>query len=865
MIPQLNRRLTLVDRTQTRAGAPESAQFALSALQAALVDADVAVSIQPHLPVAIDAFTVVVGLMDDQLIRRLLRHAGVDVSAQPEGVIFRHCHLPQGQILLIAGTDARGLVYALLEAADTVRYEGLDALIQTENCVESPDLRVRGLDRFIMGPLDDVWFYNDDFWQYYLDRLVHARFNRFTLVAGFDTAYFSPPYPYFVDTPGYAHVHVSGLDAGGRARNLAQLRRIGQECHRRELDFVLATWQQTPWTENQQRQVEGLPDDESSLSDYCAAGLKTLLQQCPELDGVQLRVNHESGVGTQESNEAFWLKLIDAVAECGRPVQLDLRAKGLTNGMIQRALDGGVQLTVPTKYWCEQTGLPHHLTQMRREELTQLGNLNHSRRYSYSDLLRKPHWYDMLYRLWTLGSTTLFAWGDPDYVRRFAASCRVGEAAGFTVAATLSMKGGHASIQGEPWPIFADSALQSGQWEDERHWLFYLLYGRIGYSAQTSPQVWRSLLKSRFGAAAAALEEALASASRILPLVTAFHMPVHPMLHYWPELSTGAALFAEHNHNVRFNRGFYGQVSYGSAEPSDPGLFYGIDEYAAAEAAGQVTGKYTPLQVSEWLAGFAATVRSAVVTVVPEMVNDAEVRALHVDLHMLADLADYHVHKIHAALSLARFRHTGDRANLTAALASCRIAREFWWTLSTTGRSAYHDPLEFNAGQSRARYGQWQDYLPELDADITRLEEMLAASNEHTSTVTEPAERVSGNPSWSVLSAQVVDLPKQWRTGEDLPIHLSITTAHLAQYMTVLHFRHTNQMEGPFQQLPMQAHKDGFTAVIPGSYLQPEWDLLVYVSLALSPQGVWIYPGLYHPTQPLPYFVVTIEQAEEPL
>ncbi|MEZ4837182.1 MAG: hypothetical protein R2873_35160 [Caldilineaceae bacterium] len=488
MITQSPTRFVLVDRTRTTANAPDSAQYARDVLLAALAEAHVAVSVQQHLPDAAPELTLVIGPVADQLVQRLLHVAGVDIAAQPEGVIFQHCRLAQARVLVIAGADARGLVYALLEAADTVRHEGLDALVNIANSFESADLRVRGLDRFIMGPLDDAWFYDDEFWRYYLDRLVHARFNRFTLVAGFDTAYLSPPYPYFVDTPGYAHVHVTGLDAGGRVRNLAQLRRIGQACRRREIDFFLATWQQTPWTDNQQRQVAGLPDDEAGLSAYCAAGLKTLLQQCPELYGVQLRVNHESGVGTQESNEAFWLMLIDAVAECGRPVQLDLRAKGLTNGMIQRALAGGVQLTLPTKYWCEQTGLPHHLTQMRREELTQLGNLNHSRRYSYSDLLRKPHWYDMLYRLWTLGSTTLFAWGDPDYVRRFVASCRVGQAAGFTVAAPLSMKGGHASIQGDPWPIFADTALQSGRWEDERHWLFYLLYGRIGYSAQACPR-----------------------------------------------------------------------------------------------------------------------------------------------------------------------------------------------------------------------------------------------------------------------------------------------------------------------------------------------------------------------------------------
>lgn len=305
--------IVLVDMTQSSDDA-SPVHYGLATFTAALEQASVPVVRRAHLGEADDAPVIVVGLTTDQLVRRLLSYAGTPLPSTPETLLYQWCDTGRGQALVIAGVDARGLVYALLEAAERVTYEGIDALMGIVNSVESPDHRVRGLDRFIMGPLDDEWFYAEEFWSYYLDQLIHARFNRFVLVAGFDTAYLSPPYPYFVETPGYAHVSVRGLDEAGRARNLAQLRHIGRECHRRGLDFFLATWQQTPWTANQTPQVAGLPDDEAVLSAYCAAGLKALLAHCPEIDGVQLRVNHESGVGTQESNEAFWLRLIDAVA-----------------------------------------------------------------------------------------------------------------------------------------------------------------------------------------------------------------------------------------------------------------------------------------------------------------------------------------------------------------------------------------------------------------------------------------------------------------------------------------------------------------------------------------------------------------------
>ena len=246
--------------------------------------------------------------------------------------------------LVVAGTDARGLMYALLELAERLNVDGPSALSAVQNLLEFPDHAVRGLDRFIMGPLDEEWFDSDTFWDYYLTRLARCRFNRFVLVMGFDTAYFSPPYPFFVQTPNASQVRAVGVSDEKRDANLQRLRAIGHQCHEHGLEFIFGTWQQTPWTKQQEMLVEGLPEEEGGLGDYCAAGLKTLLAQCPEIDGVHFRVNHEAGIGDQNTNEAFWRMCIRAVADAGRKLKLDLRAKGLTDGMIQFALEGAFKV-----------------------------------------------------------------------------------------------------------------------------------------------------------------------------------------------------------------------------------------------------------------------------------------------------------------------------------------------------------------------------------------------------------------------------------------------------------------------------------------------------------------------------------------
>jgi hypothetical protein len=66
--------------------------------------------------------------------------------------------------------------------------------------------------------------------------------------------------------------------------------------------------------------------------------------------------------------------------------------------------------------------------------------MNVGRPYSYGDMLKKPHWYDMICRLWNYGSINLFLWADPDYCARFSKSMRRGDGSGFEINSPLSLK-----------------------------------------------------------------------------------------------------------------------------------------------------------------------------------------------------------------------------------------------------------------------------------------------------------------------------------------------------------------------------------------------------------------------------------------
>jgi hypothetical protein len=60
----------------------------------------------------------------------------------------------------------------------------------------------------------------------------------------------------------------------------------------------------------------------------------------------------------------------------------------------------------------------------------------------------------------------------------------------------------------------------------------YRLWGRLGYNPDADPEIWRRALRQEFGAAALAVERAIAPASRVLKLFTLVHAPSADCVRY---------------------------------------------------------------------------------------------------------------------------------------------------------------------------------------------------------------------------------------------------------------------------------------------------------------------------------------------
>lgn len=775
----------------------------------------------------------------------LLSELNATVPQRPESLCIKRLRGGSPPVILIAGRDARGLMYALLEVARAVELAPPDAdpFSAVEEATESPQLAVRSISMSLYNAdLEREWYYNEEFWRSYFDMLVRNRCNNFTLTFANQASYLNPPYPFLLHLPEYPNVKAIGLSDQDRERNLAMLRTISGMARGRGLDFTFAIWTQRPMYGPSM--VEGISrgdgEDDTLPTEYCAAALKRLLQECPAITGVQFRIT-ESGIPYDHRQAEFYGAQCQAVRECGRPVRVDLRYKRLRAETIQAVVATGLDVTVSTKFWCEHMGLAYHPCVVDKHNRP-------SQRYSYGAMLYYPRPYRVVYRMWTVGSQRILLWGDPDYARRFSRSCLLGGGEGFEVFAPLTNKG-YGNAPGK-WRILTDRSYEHYTWEYERYWMFYLVFGRMGYNPDCNPGVWRREFRHRFGEAASDLEAAYRQASQIITLVTAARLPAASEWSYWPEMDTGGPLEA-----------------YMCIPPSDTAQFYAIKPfkkvpgtgeawqsdirgYVQDTVAGELRAKWTPPRVSQRLRELADQTLGAV-EAARQAVRDpesAEFRSTELDMRILAHLALYHAEKTLAGTHLEFFHATTAVGRIPKALEHIKKAAAAWEQIVRFADGAYHPKLVF----SNREPTHWKDKLPEVRGDVAYVEGLL---KEHGG----KGEKFRIFPGESSLasSPNIQHTPiTTLRPGGDLRITARVTSPTPLRRV-VLHYRPVNQKMDWRETDMRPVAGNRFEATVTAREILARWDSMYYIEALLEGGGGQLWPSW---EEGAPYVVVTLER-----
>ena len=752
----------------------------------------------------------------------------------------------------IAGSDDAGLMYAELDVADRVGW-GTNAespFSEVRDTVEKPDVATRGMTLFVMNRA--CWesrFYDETYWQRYLDTLAQNRFNSISVIFGYeDGGFLAPTYPYFFDLPEFPDVKMIGITAAQQRQNVEALNRLIDMAHARGIQFTVGLWDHIY---RGGVQNGGAPGGDAALRrpttnlvwgvtaqnliPYTQAALKFFFRQFPGIDGIQFRMHDESGLRPSEQDN-FWKAVFHTIMETAPKMPLELRAKGLTAAEIQSALEAGVNFRLSTKYWMEQMGLPFHPTHINPQDQA-------NRRHSYADLLVYPQQYKVDWQLWNGGTSRIFLWGDPEYARRFLESTRLYGGDRFDVDEPLATKMEAQPHDMKPFDLLNPAARYT-DYEFERYWHLFQVFGRIGYNSNAPPEIWDREFATRLGPEAGPiLEKALHGASWILPHIIASCYPYggFPMTAGWVE------------------KQHFGDLPvFAGATLSDVQLFESFDEEAQLLMSHGETAKVRPQETSRWLAQTAAGISAQVGEAESKagVQRGREFNSTVLDLKMLAALADYYSQRIPAAVNYRLFDRTKDPRALDDAMVYERRAIAAWRQMVDTAGDTYAGDLLFGA-RSRNLCGHWRDELASLESGLANLEDQRKNTPANPPSAPAPHyDSHAGNfGAASIVHQPILSAPAL----KPLAIRAAVHSAAGIKWVQVL-YRSLDQTQD-YETLPLQLTdgKGNYEGVILPGKLNPRFDFMYFIQVMDNEHHGAMFPDF---NQQTPYFVVRLQRGQ---
>ena len=754
--------------------------------------------------------------------------------------------------LILAGSDDTGLMYAALDLADRVGWAaaGANPFQFVQDATEQPRLPDRGI---VMFTMNRAYFENrlhdERYWERYFDMMAKDRFNCLTLVFGYENGgYMAPLYPYFFTVDGFPGVRVEGLTPEQQASNLRSLKTMLRLATERGIRVKPGIWDHIyrggiqaggiPGAPNGTRPAPGLVWglNADNLVPYTVAALDKFYATFPEFTETQFRMHEESGLRAAEI-EPFWHEIF-AFYRARRPdIQLELRVKNLPKPVIQDAQAQGLRVELDTKIWMEQMGLPYHPTQINRENQLDA-------RQSYADLLVYPQTYHMNWTLWNGGTARLLLWSDPDYARRLIGAAGLYDGRSLTVTEMEATRMLGAPPDAAPHD-YLNPDRRYTEYEFERYWAFYRVFGRLAYNPETAPFVWEREYDARFGATAGPhVMRALQLASAVLPRVVAASVPysMFPTTTGWPEMMHLGGLPQ------------YAQKESGS----DVQQFMNLSDEAASILQGTDTAMRRPEETSRWFADTSDAIlaeTAAAETALGGRDGGNEFKSTMTDVKMLAALARYHSWRQLGGVAYNLYRQAGDLAAFDAAVVDERQAVQAWHDLVATAGDYYSDDMWFGA-TGRSFPHHWKDEMKALDMEFARLlaERQAATARADVKPVRLPVRATK--PSLPVVTF----VPRQSQPatpGQDYPVQVKVAALAGVKWIH-LRYRQVNQKEN-YQSVDMvlDAQTGLYKASIPASFIDPHWDLMYFVEIVDLLGNGRMYPDAEVET---PYLVTGVKR-----
>ena len=475
-----------------------------------------------------------------------------DRSIGREGFVLTRAEDAHLVTFNLTSSDPAGAMYGGLELAEQIHTRGIDGVVDTQR---TPYMPLRGTKFNI--PLDlrspsysdmsdsaqqniaTVWDF--DFWREYLDQLARHRYNYVSL-------WNLHPFPSMVKVPGYPDVALDDVwratsafaeDYSTRTTDLltpamlaskqvvkqltidqkiAFWRRVMEYARDRNIQFYVVTWNIFTYGVDGKYGITDAIDNPKTI-DYFRASVREMFRAYPLLAGIGLTAGENMGEVRMYSGgvDSFDAKENWLFATYGQAVLDAARAEPQRQfRLIHRQHESRAQDIAATfKPVIDQPNVDFVFS-FKYAQAHALSSTTQTFHRGYLDSLGK------LKTLWTLRNddALMFRWAAPDFVREFVRNIPHEQSAGYYVGSDMWVWGREflcrqpaASPQGAP-----------RQLEVDKHWLHFLLWGRMGYDPTLDNGRIAALVRQRFPEVdGARLLAAWQDASMIYPLVTGFH------------------------------------------------------------------------------------------------------------------------------------------------------------------------------------------------------------------------------------------------------------------------------------------------------------------------------------------------------
>jgi hypothetical protein len=289
---------------------------------------------------------------------------------------------------------------------------------------------------------------------------------------------------------------------------------------------------------------------------------------------------------------------------------------------------------------------------------------------------------------------------------------------------------------------------------------------------------------------------------------------------------------------------------FGNVSPLDPQLFSRINDFADELLKGESSGKYSPVEVAQWIEDLAAKALEGLARAGTAK-DTPEYRRAMVDIVIQAGLGRFFGAKFRSAVLYRIYERTGNRTALEEALKAYRAARASWAELANRAKGVYVSDI--TVGEHPQLRGHWMDRLPAIDADIA----LMANQPDRVQSLHGSQARAEfaikaalGTPRRDSVACEHRPAEK-FRPGQPLNIELSAAKPVSAR----LYYRHITQAER-FESAEMRLSEGLYRATIPPAYTSSPYPLEYYFELRQGPESAWLYPGFRADLTGQPYFVV---------